>query len=64
MVDVLGTAYRGVKLTALLVVSDELFDLKWHNGFSSPKLKRASGIAGKLLFAQALRYHGVCREKI
>jgi len=49
--------YRGVKLTALLVVSDELFDLKWHSGFSSPKLKKASGFAGQLLFAQALRYH-------
>jgi uridine phosphorylase len=41
--------YRGVKLTGLLVVSDELFDLKWHAGFSSPELKKASRFAGKLL---------------
>jgi len=41
--------YRGVKLAGLLVVSDELFDLKWHPGFSSPKLKRNSHMAGELL---------------
>jgi len=41
--------YRGVKLTGLLVVSDELFDLKWHTGFSSPELKKASRFAGELL---------------
>lgn len=41
--------YRGVKLGALLVVSDELFDLKWHTGFSSPMLRQASQFAGELL---------------
>ena len=41
--------YRGIKLTGLLVVSDELFDLKWHTGFSSPELKKASRFAGELL---------------
>jgi hypothetical protein len=25
--------YRSVKLSGLLVVSDELFQLKWHRGF-------------------------------
>ena len=32
--------YRSVKLSGLLVVSDELFDLKWHRGFSSPLFKK------------------------
>ena len=41
--------YRKVKLGALLVVSDELFELKWHTGFSSPKLKQASRYAGELI---------------
>ena len=41
--------YRNVKLAGLLTVSDELFDLKWNPGFSSPKLKETSRMAGKLL---------------
>ena len=41
--------YRGVKFGGLLVVSDELFNLKWHTGLSNPKLKRSSRYAGKLL---------------
>lgn len=41
--------YRRVKLAGLLVVSDELFDLKWHPGFSNPKLKKSSQMAGELL---------------
>jgi uridine phosphorylase len=41
--------YREVKLGGLLVVSDELFNLKWHAGFSNPKLKRSSRYAGELL---------------
>ena len=41
--------YREVELGGLLVVSDELFDLKWHTGFSNPKLKRSSRFAGELL---------------
>jgi len=42
-------AYRSVKLSGLLVVSDELFDLKWHRGFSSPVFKRRCELAGNLL---------------
>ena len=44
--------YRGVKLGGLLVVSDELFNLKWRTGFSNPKLKRASRYAGELLIRE------------
>jgi uridine phosphorylase len=42
-------AYRSVKLSGLLVVSDELFDLKWHRGFSSPLFKTRCELAGNLL---------------
>jgi uridine phosphorylase len=41
--------YRGVSMAGLLVVSDELSDLKWRPGFSSPERKKASREAGKLL---------------
>lgn len=41
--------YRSVKLSGLLVVSDELFDLKWHRGFSSPAFKKRCEQAGNLL---------------
>jgi uridine phosphorylase len=41
--------YRAVRLCGLLVVSDELFDLKWHSGFKSPELKKNSRLAGQVL---------------
>jgi nucleoside phosphorylase len=41
--------YRSVKLSGLLVVSDELHDLKWHRGFSSPLFKKRCEQAGNLL---------------
>ena len=41
--------YRSVTLSGLLVVSDELFDLKWHKGFSSPLFKKRCEQAGNLL---------------
>jgi nucleoside phosphorylase len=41
--------YRSVKLSGLLIVSDELFDLKWHRGFSSPLFKKRCEQAGNLL---------------
>jgi len=41
--------YRSVKLSGLLAVSDELFDLKWHRGFSSPLFKKRCEQAGNLL---------------
>jgi len=42
--------YRKVQFAAVLVVSDELFELKWHHGFSNPKLKESLRLAGGLLF--------------
>jgi len=41
--------YRSVMISGLLVVSDELFDLKWHRGFSSPVFKKRCLQAGNLL---------------
>jgi nucleoside phosphorylase len=41
--------YRSVEMAGLLVVSDELFDLKWHRGFSSPLFKQRCQAAGNLL---------------
>ena len=41
--------YRSVKLSSLLVVSDELFDLNWHRGFSSSLFKKRCELAGNLL---------------
>ena len=41
--------YREIKLSGLLLVSDELFDLKWCPGFSSPILKKRSRQAGELI---------------
>jgi uridine phosphorylase len=42
-------AYREVRLTALLVVSDELFDLKWIPGFSIRRFQERSHLAGEIL---------------
>ena len=41
--------YRSIKVAGLLIVSDELFSLKWHHGFGAGKLKKASREAGRLL---------------
>ena len=41
--------YRSVALAALLVVSDELHDLRWRPGFSNPRLKKNSHSAGRTL---------------
>lgn len=43
--------YRSVRLAGLLVVSDELFDLKWHSGFLDPKLKKTCQMAGEVLLS-------------
>ena len=42
--------YRSVELAGLLVVSDELFSLKWHKAVGVNKLKRRSREASRLLF--------------
>ena len=41
--------YRSVAMAGLLVVSDELFDLKWRTGFSNPILKKGSRAGGEVL---------------
>jgi uridine phosphorylase len=41
--------YRCVKLTGLLVISDELFDLRWKPGFSDPRLNKNCKIACEIL---------------
>lgn len=43
--------YRSVAMAGLLVVSDELFDLRWRPGFSNPSLKKASRAAGEVLLS-------------
>lgn len=50
--------YRRVALAGLLVVSDELFDLKWHCGFSNPLLKEVSREAADVLFEVAAIHAG------
>jgi uridine phosphorylase len=45
--------YRSVAMAGLLVVSDELFDLKWRPGFSNALLKKNSRAAGKILLTLA-----------
>jgi uridine phosphorylase len=42
--------YRSARLAALLVVSDELFDLKWHAGFRDPGFKAKRHLAAQVLF--------------
>jgi uridine phosphorylase len=49
--------YRGVRLAGILTVSDELFTLTWHAGFSNPRLKRSSRLAGRALL-EAIRSLG------
>ncbi len=41
--------FRAVSVAALLVVSDELFDLKWKPGFSDPLLVKRSRAAAEIL---------------
>jgi uridine phosphorylase len=41
--------FRSVRLAGLLVVSDELFDLKWRTGFKDSKFKDTSRGAAELL---------------
>ena len=41
--------FRSVRLAGLLVVSDELFDLKWRTGFKDTKFKDTSRGAAELL---------------
>ena len=45
--------YRHVKLTGLLIVSDELFGLKWRHGFAEPRFKQSCRVAGEALLEAA-----------
>jgi uridine phosphorylase len=42
-------AFRSVELAGLLVVSDELSSLKWQWDVSAERVKKQSGVAGRLL---------------
>ena len=44
------SVYRSVRLAGLLVVSDELADLKWRPGFGNPRFKEMSRFAAGFLF--------------
>jgi len=43
--------FRLIQLAGLLIVSDELSSLQWHNGFGADTLKKASREAGRLLLS-------------
>jgi len=50
--------YRGVSMAGLLVVSDELFQLKWKPGFSNPLLKKNSRAAARAMLTAITRIKG------
>jgi len=52
-------AYRGIELGALLVVSDELFDLRWRRGFTRPRFLSASRQAFRIALAAARELAGI-----
>ena len=49
------SSFRSVKLAALLVVSDELFELKWRPGFSHSRLKERSRTVAEVLLEAHMR---------
>lgn len=53
--------FRRVRLAGLLVVSDELSDLKWHHGFGESRFKEASGLAATILL-DLLEARAGCRK--
>ncbi|MEJ2589433.1 MAG: nucleoside phosphorylase [Deltaproteobacteria bacterium] len=48
------SAFRGVAFIPLLVISDELFDLKWRPGFSDPVFKENCKVAGDAVIAAVM----------
>ena len=50
--------YRGVRMGGILIVSDELFSMKWHAGFSNPGLRTSTRSAGRLLVGLAASQNG------
>ncbi|MBW1721035.1 MAG: nucleoside phosphorylase [Deltaproteobacteria bacterium] len=51
--------FRGVQLGGLLVVSDELFALKWHRGFHEPRFKGSLKLARGMLLELLERPSGL-----
>ncbi|MBW2093691.1 MAG: nucleoside phosphorylase [Deltaproteobacteria bacterium] len=49
--------FRSVALSGMLVVSDELFDLRWHTGFSSPTVKKVTREGAELFLDLILSMH-------
>ena len=49
--------YRSIQLAGLLIVSDELSSLQWHNGFGAERLKKASREAGRLILSLCMNEH-------
>jgi uridine phosphorylase len=46
-------AYRGIDLASILIVSDELFDLRWKTGFTRPRFISACRHAAKISLTAA-----------
>jgi uridine phosphorylase len=51
------STFRHIQLAGLLVVSDELFDLRWNPGFSDPRRKQGSRFACELLIDLIKSFH-------
>ncbi|HUT51750.1 MAG TPA: nucleoside phosphorylase [bacterium] len=56
--------YRGIELAALLVVSDELFDLTWRTGFTRPRFITALRHACHIALDAAFRMAAGAREAV
>ncbi len=54
------SVYRSACLAGLLVVSDELFDLKWRPGFKDPLFKEACSTATRVMLEVADSRCGTC----
>jgi len=50
--------FRSVAVAGMLVVSDELFDLRWHTGFSNPKVKKVTRAGAELFLDLILSMAG------
>ena len=50
--------FRSVAFAGMLVVSDELFDMRWHTGFSTPRVKKTTRTGVELLMEVILSGSG------
>ena len=48
--------FRGIRSAGLLVVSDELHELKWRPGFGDPRLKEGGRLAGDVIVDAAASF--------